>query len=49
LNQDLQRTLAQAPLTPYTLTAIAVCVGLNMVDGFDVLTMSFAASGVKAD
>jgi benzoate transport len=49
LSQDLQRTLAQAPLTPYTLTAIAVCVGLNMIDGFDVLAMSFAASGVKAD
>ena len=49
MSQDLQRTLAQAPLTPYTLTAIAVCVGLNMIDGFDVLAMSFAASGVKAD
>jgi benzoate transport len=49
LSRDFQRTLAQAPLTPYTLTAIAVCVALNMLDGFDVLAMSFAASGVKAD
>ena len=31
------------------LTVIALCVGLNMLDGFDVLAMSFAASGVKAD
>jgi benzoate transport len=49
LSRDLQRSLAQAPLTPYTLAAIAVCVGLNMIDGFDVLAMSFAASGVKSD
>ena len=49
MNRDVQRALAEAPLTSYTLTAIAVCVALNMLDGFDVLAMSFAASGVKAD
>jgi MFS family permease len=31
------------------MTVIALCVALNMLDGFDVLAMSFAASGVKAD
>jgi len=41
--------LAQAPITALQLTVIALCVGLNMLDGFDVLAMSFAASGVKAD
>ena len=49
MSRDVRRALAEAPLTSYTLTAIAVCVGLNMIDGFDVLAMSFAASGVKAD
>jgi len=49
LNQDLQHTLAKGPLTAFQLAAIAICVGLNMLDGFDVLAMSFAASGVKAD
>jgi len=29
--------------------ALAVCVGLNMLDGFDVLVMSFTASGVSAE
>jgi MFS family permease len=33
----------------HALIGIAVCIGLNMLDGFDVLAMSFAASGVKAD
>jgi len=49
LSQDLQRRLAQGPITAFQLTVIALCVGLNMLDGFDVLAMSFAASGVKAD
>lgn len=49
MSQDLQHTLAKGPLTIFQAAAIAICVGLNMVDGFDVLAMSFAASGVKAD
>jgi hypothetical protein len=49
LSQDLQRGLAQGPITAFQLTVIALCVGLNMLDGFDVLATSFAASGVKAD
>ncbi len=49
VGNDLQRSLAQAPLTRFQVTAIAVCVGLNMLDGFDILAMSFAASGVKTN
>ena len=49
MRQDLQLRLAQSPITAFQLTVIALCVGLNMLDGFDVLAMSFAASGVKAD
>lgn len=48
MSQDLQRTLAQNSITPFQVGVIALCVGLNMLDGFDVLAMSFAASGVKA-
>jgi MFS family permease len=32
----------------YRAATIAVCVGLNMLDGFDILAMSFSATGVKA-
>jgi benzoate transport len=49
LSEDLQRNLAQGPISAFQLTVIALCVGLNMLDGFDVLAMSFAASGVKGD
>ena len=48
MNNNVQQLLARGPLTGFQLTAIAVCVGLNMLDGFDVLAMAFSASGVKA-
>jgi len=48
VSTDVQQLIARGPLTGFQLTAIAVCVGLNMLDGFDVLAMAFSASGVKA-
>jgi len=35
-------------MNAHQILAILVCVGLNMLDGFDVLVMSFTASGVSA-
>jgi benzoate transport len=49
MTDDPQRRVAEGPLTTFQLVAIGVCVCLNMLDGFDILAMSFAASGVKAD
>ncbi|MCX7056884.1 MAG: MFS transporter [Proteobacteria bacterium] len=49
MSRDLRLELATGPLTPFQIAAIAICVGLNMLDGFDILAMSFSASGVKAD
>jgi MFS family permease len=47
--QDSQPKSALGPITAFQVGVIALCVALNMLDGFDVLAMSFAASGVKAD
>ncbi len=49
MTQDIRRALAEGPLTRFQLAAIGVCIALNMLDGFDILAMSFSASGVKAD
>ena len=49
MTDDVRRALAEGPLTRFQLAAIAVCIGLNMLDGFDILAMSFSATGVKAD
>src|SRR3984893_18663939 len=47
-NNDVQQRVVHRPLTPFPLGPIGVCLGLNMLDGFDILAMSFSASGVKA-
>jgi benzoate transport len=49
MGEDVRQLVAKGPLTSFQLAAIAVCIGLNMLDGFDVLAMSFSASGVKAE
>jgi benzoate transport len=36
-------------MTAHQIVAVVVCVGLNMLDGFDVLVMSFTAAGVSAE
>lgn len=48
MSQESQHRIPDSPITALQLTVIALCVGLNMLDGFDVLAMSFAASGVKS-
>jgi MFS transporter, AAHS family, vanillate permease len=45
---DVRHLIAKGPLTRFQLVALAVCIGLNMLDGFDILAMSFSASGVQA-
>ena len=46
---DLRDLIGNGPMSTFQLAAVAVCVGLNMLDGFDVLVMSFTASGVSAE
>ena len=36
-------------MTPYQWSAVAVCMVLNMIDGFDVLVMAFTAASVSAE
>ncbi|MBB4593836.1 MFS transporter [Xanthomonas cannabis] len=50
----LQRTADAAPfvlerMTPFQWRAVAVCVLLTMLDGFDVMAMAFTAPHVSAD
>src|SRR5699024_8220358 len=43
---ELRKKIDQAPMTRHQIIAIALCVVLNMVDGYDVLVMPFAAPGI---
>jgi benzoate transport len=48
VTDDVRQLVARGPLTSFQLIAIVVCIALNMLDGFDVLAMSFSATGVEA-
>lgn len=41
--------LAAAPMRGWQVVAIALCVALNALDGFDVLSISFAAPGIARE
>jgi len=47
-DDNIRQAVAQGPLSSFQALAIALCIALNMLDGFDILAMSFSASGVKA-
>jgi benzoate transport len=46
---DIRQIVARSPMSAHQIAAIVVCVGLNMLDGFDILVMSFTAAGVSAE
>ena len=46
---DIRALISHGPISAFQFVMLAVCVGLNMLDGFDVLVMSFTASDVSAE
>lgn len=46
---DPRARLAGRPMTARQVLAIAMCVLLNALDGFDVLSISFASPGISAE
>jgi MFS family permease len=49
MRTDLRAVLDDGPMHRFQWTAIAVCVLLNMLDGFDVLVMAFTGRAVSAE
>lgn len=49
MTADIRDLVAKNPMSARQIIAVSVCVGLNMLDGFDVLVMSFTAAGVSAE
>lgn len=47
--EDPRRTLADAPMRRPQIVSIALCVLLNALDGFDVLSISFASPGIAKE
>lgn len=49
MNSNLRRAFDEGPMSRFQWIAIAICVTLVMLDGFDVLVMAFTASSVSAE
>src|SRR4051812_44322000 len=49
MSTDPRETLANAPMSALQILAVAVTVGLTALDGFDVLSISFASPGIAAE
>jgi MFS family permease len=48
-NNDPRDVIARAPMATLQFVIIAITIGLNALDGFDVLSISFASPGIAAE
>lgn len=49
MSTDPRETLSIAPMSRLQIMAVAITIGLNALDGFDVLSISFASPGIAAE
>ncbi len=49
MNTDPRETLSSAPMSALQIVVVAITVGLTALDGFDVLSIAFAATGIAAE
>jgi len=49
VNNDPRDTLAGSSMSRLQITAVAITIALNALDGFDVLAISFASPGIAAE
>src|SRR5690606_2875370 len=49
MSADPRETLAGSPMSRLQIMAVGVTIGLNALDGFDVLSISFASPGIAAE
>ncbi|MDB5685197.1 MAG: hypothetical protein JWM38_2603 [Sphingomonas bacterium] len=49
MSNDALEILRKSPMSRFQVIAVAITVGLNALDGFDVLSISFAAPGIASE
>lgn len=49
MNSDIRKALDEGEMSRFQWAAVAVCVVLIMLDGFDVLVMAFTAASISAE
>ena len=45
----LHDAIAHGPMSPLQITTVVICLAINLIDGFDVLAISFTASTLAAE
>lgn len=49
MSDDPRTTILNAPMSRLQILAVAITVGLNALDGFDVVSISFASPGIASE
>ncbi len=49
MSHAIQKHITENPMSSYQFQIIAICVAINMLDGFDVLVVAFTAQSIAAD
>src|ERR671913_1706180 len=49
MNTDPRDLIARSPMSRLQVAVVGITIGLNALDGFDVLSISFASPGIMAE
>lgn len=49
MSQDPREIILKSPMSRFQTLAVAITIGLNALDGFDVLAISFASPGIASE
>ena len=49
MSNDPRDLIARSPMSPRQVLVVAITIALNALDGFDVLSISFASPGIAAE
>lgn len=49
MNTDPRETIFNSPMSLLQIVAVVITIGLNSLDGFDVMSISFASPGIAAE
>lgn len=49
MSQDPREIILKSPMSRFQTIAVAITIGLNALDGFDVLAISFASPGIASE
>jgi benzoate transport len=49
MNRDARDVVAESPMSPLQIVVVAITIGLNALDWFDVLAISFASPGIAKE